>query len=106
MVEIDIEENNNPTDDIYYDTGRHEDNLKRNARIVMILSIISCLYFISLKQILFNGFLLLNPNLSFDNFVLMPISRNVPPHKGGKEKFTAVNSRSSTSFADILVVFC
>ena len=32
MVEIDIEENDNLTDDIYYDTGRHEDNLKRNAR--------------------------------------------------------------------------
>ena len=32
MVEIDIEENDNLTDDIYYDTGRHEDNLKRNGR--------------------------------------------------------------------------
>ena len=32
MVEIDIEENDNLTDDIYYDTGRHSDNLKINAR--------------------------------------------------------------------------
>ena len=31
MVEIDIEEDDNLTEDIYYDTGRHSDNLKRNA---------------------------------------------------------------------------
>ena len=35
MVEIDIEENNNPTDDIYYDTGRHSDNFKGNARNII-----------------------------------------------------------------------
>ena len=31
MVEIDIEEDDNLTEDIYYDTGRHSDNLKRNT---------------------------------------------------------------------------
>jgi hypothetical protein len=56
MVEIDIEENDNLTEDIYYDTGRHEDNIKRNATnshdiVNNIFIVFICLR--SLKQILF-----------------------------------------------------
>ena len=54
MVEIDIEENDNLDDDIYYDTGRHSDNLKRNARNSH--DIINNIIIVVIFLILFYGF--------------------------------------------------
>ena len=87
MVEIDIEENDNLDDDIYYDTGRHSDNLKRNARNSH--DIINNIIIVVIFLIWFYDFL--NQKPSIDSLVFMPISSNFPPDKGGNQKYTAVN---------------